>query len=95
MTGSAHLIELALVDTGPAYVVCGVLQQARDLFVDQFVYDFRRRANDERVVGKTLPSVTTAPATTRQFLPMTAPFRMTACTPINEPSPTVQPWSIA
>ena len=45
--------------------------------------------------GNDFPSVTIAPAPTRQFLPITAPFITTAWMPISEPSPTVQPCSIA
>jgi hypothetical protein len=41
--------------------------------------------------AKTLPSVTTAPAPTRQSLPITALLSTTAWIPISAPSPTVQP----
>jgi hypothetical protein len=45
--------------------------------------------------GKLLPSVTIAPAPTRHSRPITAPFITTAWMPISEPSPIVQPCSIA
>ena len=45
--------------------------------------------------GKTLPSVTSALAPTRQPRPMTAPLRMVAPMPTRQPSPTVQPCRIA
>ena len=43
----------------------------------------------------TLPSVTSAPAPTRQLRPITARLSTIAWMPISEPSPTVQPCSIA
>ena len=48
------------------------------------------RADDQRIVGKLLPSVTSAFAPTRQFL-IFAPLRMVAPMPISAPSPTMQP----
>jgi hypothetical protein len=45
--------------------------------------------------GNSLPSVISAPAPTRQFLPIFAPFRMMDWMPINEPSPIEQPWIMA
>ena len=43
--------------------------------------------------GNTLPSVTSAPAPTRQFAPILAPFSTIAPMPIRLPSPIVQPCS--
>jgi tripartite-type tricarboxylate transporter receptor subunit TctC len=56
------------------------------------------KAGDPRIKelsGNTLPSVTTEPAPTKQFLPITARLSTTAWIPINEFSPIVQPCNIA
>ena len=45
--------------------------------------------------SKILPSVTSAPAPTRQRSPITAPLSTRAPIPISAPSSTVQPWRIA
>ncbi|MDT4869639.1 hypothetical protein FQZ97_1046800 [compost metagenome] len=44
--------------------------------------------------GNSLPSVTSEPAPTRQYLPIFAPLSTMAPMPISDSSPTVQPCSI-
>jgi len=76
-------------------IVLGAHAHARHVVLAHLAHRLGRRAEDHRAVGrKLLFSMMTAPAPTRQSLPITELLSTTAWMPINVPSPIVQPCSI-